>query len=113
MENNNPRRDGRRKPQTKKVTNETTTEAGSPVMFVTIEEHTKMIDEKTSQLISLENGLRGSEQTIANFENTVRDLKAANQKLKLSLSNETIVAAGYLNKLSKIPNWIKKLFNAA
>ena len=113
MENNNPRKDGRRKPQTKKGTNEPKTDAGNPVMFVTIEEHAKMIDEKTSQLISLENGLRGSESKIDELTSTIRELRNSNDKLRRSLTNESVVASGYLTKLSKIPNWIKRLFDAA
>lgn len=113
MENNSPVKNAGKKPHNRKVNNEVKTEAGNPVMFVTIEEHNAKVDEKNSQLISLENGLRGCEQKITNLEDAVRDLKGANNKLKLSLSNETIIAAGYLNKLSRIPTWIKKLFNAA
>jgi predicted RNase H-like nuclease (RuvC/YqgF family) len=103
-------KENRRKPQPK---SETTTEAGSPVMFVTIEEHTKMIDEKTSQLISLENGLRAIESEVEKLKATNSDLRNGNDKLRRSLTNENIIAAGYLNKLSKIPNWIKKIFDAA
>jgi len=102
-------KENRRKPQPK---NETTTEAGSPVMFVTIEEHTKMIDEKTSQLISLENGLRGIESEVKKLTATNNDLRNSNDKLRRSLTNENIIAAGYLTKLSKIPKWIKKIFGA-
>jgi archaellum component FlaC len=103
-------KENRRKPQPK---NETTTEAGSPVMFVTIEEHAKMIDEKTSQLISLENGLRGIESEVAKLKATNNDLRNNNDKLRRSLTNENIISANYLNKLSRIPNWIKKIFGAA
>lgn len=113
MENQIPKT-GNRKPtrrNNKQVTS--TTEAGNPVMFVTIEEHNAKVDEKNSQLISLENGLRGCEQKITNLEDAVKDLKSANQKLRFSLTNESIVSSGYLSKLNKIPTWIKKLFNAA
>jgi CRISPR/Cas system CMR-associated protein Cmr5 small subunit len=112
MENNSPVKNAGKKPHNRKVNNEVTTEAGNPVMFVTIEEHNEKINEKLSQLISLENAFRGCEQKISNLEDAVKDLKGSNNKLRLSLSNETIIAAGYLNKLSKIPTWIKKLFNA-
>jgi hypothetical protein len=112
MENNSPVKNAGKKPHNRKVNNEVKTEAGNPVMFVTIEEHNEKINEKLSQLISLENAFRGCEQKITSLEDAVKDLKSANQKLRLSLSNETIIAAGYLNKLNKVPTWIKKLFNA-
>jgi hypothetical protein len=113
MENNSPVKNAGKKPHNRKVNNEVKTEAGNPVMFVTIEEHNAKVDEKNSQLISLENGLRGCEQKITNLEDAVKDLKSANQKLRFSLTNESIVSSGYLSKLNKIPTWIKKLFNAA
>ena len=114
MDNKNPIKDGSRRPRRRKPTNNPVkTEAGNPVMFVTIEEHNSALDEKISQLISLENGLRASESKLEQAEIKIKELREGNQKLRLSLSNESIAAAGYLNKLSKIPNWIKKLFNAA
>ena len=113
MENQIPKTGNRKPTRRNNKQVKPTTEAGNPVMFVTIEEHNEKIDEKISQLISLENAFRGCEQKITSLEDAVRDLKGANNKLKLSLSNETIIAAGYLNNLRKIPTWIKKLFNAA
>lgn len=99
MENQIPKT-GNRKParrNNKQVT--PTTEAGNPVMFVTIEEHNEKINEKLSQLISLENAFRGCERKITNLESAVKDLKGSNNNLRLSFS--------------RIPTWIKKLFNAA
>ncbi len=52
MENNSPVKNAGKKPHNKKVNNEVKTEAGNPVMFVTIEEHNAKVDEKNSQLIS-------------------------------------------------------------
>ena len=104
---------GNKKP-TRAKTKQTvsTTEAGSPVMFITIEEHNSLMDEKVSQLISLENGLRASEHSLEKANSKISDLKHDNNRLRLSLSNEYTVSSGYLNRLNKIPTWIKKLFNA-
>jgi peptidoglycan hydrolase CwlO-like protein len=110
MENNNPRKDGRRKPQTKKVTNEPKTDAGSPVLFVSIEEHQKEIDSKTSQIIKLENATRAAESIVKGLDKKILDLSNDNRSVRFNVTALTHEMNNLKTKLDSIPGWVKYLF---
>lgn len=115
MENDKPKT-GNRKPARSKnkpvVTTVTTTEAGSPLMFVTIEEHEELLNEKISQIISLENGLRANESLSKSLNAQLSAQKFAEGKLKHDIEYAEKQLKRLTDNLNKIPTWIKKLFKA-
>ena len=113
MENQIPKTGNRKPARSKNKKAVSTTEAGNPVMFITIEEHNALMDEKVSQLISLENGLRASENSLEKANSKNLELKEEIRKLRQTVSNEYLNTSNYMHKLNKIPTWIKKLFNVA
>ena len=105
----------KKKPRTRKVVSEKVelTEAGNPVMFVTIEEHQAIVDEKTAQIISLKNGITACEDSIDSLKKL--NSKAADDiiSLRRELNNQKMLCSLYLKDLNAIPKWIKKLFGVA
>ena len=108
---NKPRRRAR-KPKAE------TTEVIAKVAAPVVDRQSELIDEKISQIISLQNGLSANERMldelnvkIKEYSKQVVELKAENVKLRnlytnLDLNNKRIYA-----QLAKVPNFIKWLFN--
>jgi predicted RNase H-like nuclease (RuvC/YqgF family) len=86
------------------------TEAGSPVMFVTIEEHQKIIDEKTLQIKTLENTLNASESNIKTLNTHLTEYNHEARNLKFNVTVLTHEVSKLKNKLDSIPSWVKYLF---
>jgi peptidoglycan hydrolase CwlO-like protein len=105
MEKKNPRT---RKKVTEKVN--VTTEAGSPVMFVSIEEHQKEIDSKTSQIITLENAVRAAETIVKGLDKKILDLSNDVRSAKFNVTGLTHEVNNLKAKLDSIPGWVKYLF---
>jgi peptidoglycan hydrolase CwlO-like protein len=105
MEKKNPRT---RKKVTEKVN--VTTEAGSPVMFVSIEEHQKEIDSKTSQIITLENAVRAAETIVKGLDKKILDLSNDVRSAKFNVTGLTHEVNNLKTKLDSIPGWVKYLF---
>jgi peptidoglycan hydrolase CwlO-like protein len=105
MEKKNPRT---RKKVTEKVN--VTTEAGSPVMFVSIEEHQKEIDSKTSQIITLENAVRAAETIVKGLDKKILDLSNDVRSAKFNVTGLTHEVNNLKAKLDSIPSWVKYLF---
>jgi peptidoglycan hydrolase CwlO-like protein len=103
----------KKKPRTRKVVSEKvdiTTEAGSPVLFVSIEEHQKAIDSKTSQIITLENATRAAETIVKGLDKKILDLSNDNRSLRFTVTGLTHEMNNLKTKLDSIPGWVKYLF---
>jgi hypothetical protein len=102
MENNQKRRP--RKPKT---------EVTEPTI-----NHSELMDEKVSQIISLQNGLNANERLlgdlnikIKDYAKQVSDLKYENSQLRMSYTNLKFDAEQVIAQLNKIPSLVKWLFN--
>jgi chromosome segregation ATPase len=102
MENNQKRRP--RKPKTE-VTESTIN-------------HSELMDEKVSQIISLQNGLNANERLlgdlnikIKDYAKQVSDLKYENSQLRMSYTNLKFDAETVVAELKKVPGLVKWLFN--
>ena len=102
MENNQKRRP--RKPKT---------EVTEPTI-----NHSELLDEKVSQIISLQNGLNANERLlgdlnikIKDYAKQVSDLKYENSQLRMSYTNLKFDAETVVEQLNKIPSLVKWLFN--
>ena len=78
-------------------------EESKAVMFITIEEHNEIINEKVSHNISLENGLRANEALTNQLKQQTNDRKMLYNELNREVFR-------LKNELSKIPNWVKYIF---
>ena len=112
MENDKPKTGNRKSTKSKNKPVVPTTEAGSPLIFVTIEEHEEKLNEKISQIISLENGLRANESLSKSLNAQLSAQKFAEGKLKHDIEYAEKQLKRLTDNLNKIPNWIKKLFKA-
>jgi peptidoglycan hydrolase CwlO-like protein len=105
----------KKKPRTRKVISEkvdVTTEAGSPVMFVSIEEHQKAIDSKTSQIITLENAVRAAEGIVKGLDKKISDLSNECRSARFNVTALTHEVNNLKTKLDSIPGWVRYLFGA-
>jgi uncharacterized protein YlxW (UPF0749 family) len=103
----------KKKPRTRKVVSEKvdmTTEAGSPVLFVSIEEHQKAVDSKTSQIITLENAVRAAESIVKGLDKRISDLSNENRSARFNVTALTHEVNNLKTKLDSIPGWVKYLF---
>ena len=89
-----------------------TTEAGSPVLFVSIEEHQKEIDSKTSQIITLENAVRAAETIVKGLDKRILDLSNDIRSAKFNVTGLTHEVNNLKTKLDSIPGWVRYLFGA-
>jgi len=87
-----------------------TTEAGNPVLFVSIEEHQKEIDSKTSQIITLENAVRAAESIVKGLDKKILDLSNDIRSAKFNVTGLTHEVNNLKTKLDSIPGWVKYLF---
>jgi len=87
-------------------------EESKSVMFITIEEHNEIINEKVSHNISLENGLRANEALCKSLSAQLSAQKFAEGKLKHDIEYAEKQLKRLTDNLNKIPTWIKKLFKA-
>jgi peptidoglycan hydrolase CwlO-like protein len=87
-----------------------TTEAGSPVMFVSIEEHQKEIDSKTSQITTLENAVKAAENIVRGLDKKILDLSNDIRSAKFNVTGLTHEVNNLKSKLDSIPGWVKYLF---
>lgn len=103
----------KKKPRTRKVVSEKvdmTTEAGSPVLFVSIEEHQKAIESKSSQIITLENAVRAAESIVKGLDKKISDLSNENRSARFNVTALTHEVNNLKTKLDSIPGWVKYLF---
>lgn len=103
----------KKKPRTRKVVSEKidmTTEASNPVLFVSIEEHQKAIDNKTSQIITLENAVRAAETIVKGLDKRISDLSNENRSARFNVTALTHEVNNLKTKLDSIPGWVKYLF---
>jgi peptidoglycan hydrolase CwlO-like protein len=103
----------KKKPRTRKVVSEKvdmTIEAGNPVLFVSIEEHQKAIDSKTSQIITLENAVRAAESIVKGLDKKISDLSNDNRSVRFNVTALTHEMNNLKTKLDSIPGWVKYLF---
>ena len=108
---NKPRRRAR-KPQAE------TTEAISILATPLVDRQSELIDEKISQIISLQNGLSANERMldelnvkIKDYSKQVMELKADNVKLRNSYTNLDYNCKNVYAQLVKVPKLIKWLYN--
>ena len=102
MENNQKRRP--RKPKT---------EVTEPTI-----NHSELMDEKVSQIISLQNGLNANERLLGDLNIKIKDyakqvaeLKYENSQLRMSYTNLKFDAETVVAQLKKVPSLVKWLFN--
>jgi peptidoglycan hydrolase CwlO-like protein len=103
----------KKKPRTCKVVSEkvnVTTETGNPVLFVSIEEHQKEIDSKTSQITTLENAVRAAENIVRGLDKKILDLSNDIRSAKFNVTGLTHEVNNLKTKLDSIPGWVKYLF---
>jgi peptidoglycan hydrolase CwlO-like protein len=102
----------KKKPRTRKVVSEKVelTEAGNPVMFVTVEEHNKMLDDKNSQIIKLDNAINAAEKIIKNLDSKINDFSNENRSIRFNITSLNHQIQDLKTKLDTIPRWIKYLF---
>lgn len=102
----------KRKPRTRKVVSEkvNTTEAGSPVLFVSVEEHQRMLDDKNSQIITLENAVNAAEKIVKNLDRKITELSNDNRSVRFNVTSLNHQVDNLKSNLDSIPGWIKYLF---
>ena len=107
---NKPRRRSR-KPQADGLVADVT------VTSPTIDRQSELIDEKISQIISLQNGLSANERMLADlnvkikeYSLQVMELKAENVKLRNSYTNLDYNCKNVYAQLAKVPKFIKWLY---
>lgn len=108
---NKPRRRAR-KPQAE------TLAADVNVTLPVIDKQSELINEKVSQIISLQNGLSANERMldelnvkIRDYSKQVMELKADNVKLRNSYTNLDYNCKNVYAQLAKVPNFVKWLYN--
>jgi chromosome segregation ATPase len=107
---NKPRRRSR-KPQVDGIV------ADVSVTAPTIDKQSELINEKVSQIISLQNGLNANERMleelnvkIKEYSKQVMELKADNVKLRNSYTNLDYNCKNVYAQLAKVPKFIKWLY---
>jgi dsDNA-specific endonuclease/ATPase MutS2 len=82
-----------------------------------VDKHSELIDEKISQIISLQNGLSANERMleelnvkIKDYSKQVMELKADNVKLRNSYTNLDYNCKNVYAQLAKVPKFIKWLY---
>ena len=105
---NKPRRRSR-KPQVETLTADVNV---TPVGV--IDRHSELIDEKISQIISLQNGLSANERMleelnvkIKDYSKQVMELKAENVRLRNSYTNLDYNCKNVYAQLAKLPKFVK------
>ena len=108
---NKPRRRSR-KPKVE------TTESTIVVTQPADAKHSELLDEKVSQIISLQNGLNANERLleglnikIKDYAKQVSDLKYENSQLRISYNNLRFDSQHVVEQLNKVPGFFKWLFN--
>jgi len=108
---NKPRRRSR-KPKVE------TTESTIVVTQTADAKHSELIDEKVSQIISLQNGLSANERLLGDLNIKIKDyakqvseLKYENSQLRMSYTNLKFDAETVVAQLKKVPSLVKWLFN--
>ena len=83
-----------------------------------IDKQSELINEKVSQIISLQNGLSANERMLADlnvkikeYSLQVMELKAENVKLRNSYTNLDYDCKNVYAQLAKVPKFVKWLFN--
>jgi predicted RNase H-like nuclease (RuvC/YqgF family) len=107
---NKPRRRAR-KPQAE------TTEVISILATPLVDRQSELIDEKISQIISLQNGLSANERMleelnvkIKDYSKQVMELKAENVRLRNLYTNLDFNCKKVYEQLAKVPNFVKWIF---
>jgi hypothetical protein len=107
---NKPRRRAR-KPQAE--TTEVTAKVAAPV----VDRHSELIDEKISQIISLQNGLSANERMleelnvkIKDYSKQVMELKADNVRIRTLHNNLDYNLKHAYEQLAKIPKFVKWIY---
>lgn len=98
----------KKRPRRKAVSEPVVT--GDPVMFVTVEEHQKAVNDKTSQVAVLENAKRACDNMIADLNFKINDLRTEIRDLRSKLGNLSRDNNLLESKYNSIPNWVKYLF---
>lgn len=80
------------------------------ISTISFEEHQSLIDQKISQIISLENGLKASETIIKDLNHKISDLRFEVRDLRSKLGTSSMNSSMLEKKLNLIPNWVKYLF---
>jgi hypothetical protein len=108
---NKPRRRSR-KPQVDGLV------ADVSVTAPTIDKQSELINEKVSQIISLQNGLSANERMLADLNVKIKDyskqvmeLKADNVRIRTLHNNLDYNLKHAYEQLSKLPKFVKRLFN--
>ena len=108
---NKPRRRSR-KPQADGIV------ADVSVTAPTIDKQSELINEKVSQIISLQNGLSANERMLADLNVKIKDyskqvmeLKADNVRIRTLHNNLDYNLKHAYEQLSKLPKFVKRLFN--
>ena len=108
---NKPRRRAR-KPQAEPLT------ADVNVTAPVIDKQSELINEKVSQIISLQNGLSANERMleelnvkIKDYSKQVMDLKAENVRLRNLYTNLDFNCKKVYEQLAKVPKFVKWLYN--
>jgi hypothetical protein len=108
---NKPRRRSR-KPQAETLTADVNV---TPVAVV--DRHSELIDEKISQIISLQNGLSANERMldelnvkIKDYSKQVMELKADNVRIRTLHNNLDYNLKHAYEQLAKIPNFVKWIY---
>jgi len=80
--------------------------------------HSELMDEKVSQIISLQNGLSANERLLGDLNIKIKDyakqvseLKYENSQLRMSYTNLKFDAETVVAQLKKVPSLVKWLFN--
>ncbi len=115
---NKPRRRSR-KPQTDALVADVNVTSPSMLYAMpAIDRQSELIDEKISQIISLQNGLSANERMLADlnvkikeYSLQVMELKAENVKLRNSYTNLDYNCKNVYTQLSKVPRFVKWIFN--
>ena len=107
---NKPRRRAR-KPQAE------TTEVIAKVAAPVVDRHSELIDEKISQIISLQNGLSANERMlddlnvkIKEYSKQVMELKADNVRIRTLHNNLDYNLKHAYEQLAKVPRFVKWFF---
>ena len=108
---NKPRKRAR-KPQAE------TTEVIAKVTAPVVDRQSEIIDEKISQIISLQNGLSANERMleelnvkIKDYSKQVMELKAENVRLRNLYTNLDFNCKNVYAQLAKVPKFVKWLYN--